>query len=50
MVERDTSAVSALFCVVVSSADLPHAHASRRRGEGLAEQFADLVGVRSDLC
>lgn len=30
-------------------ADLPDPHVSHREAEGFAEQFADLVGVRSDL-
>ena len=38
-----------MLCVVFFSADPPHAHVCRRGGEGLAEELADLVGVRSDL-
>lgn len=30
-------------------ADLPHAHVGHRGVEGFPEEFADLVGVRSDL-
>lgn len=36
------------MCLVL--ADLPHAHVGHRGIEGFAEEFAYLVGVRSDLC
>lgn len=46
--ECDTAAASQFYWALFS-ADLPHAYVCHRGGERFAEEFADLVGVRSDL-